>query len=134
VFIHPPKGNRFAAGDQVQVEATIVDSRVDMTIAGVSDMTQSETKIVTMADGRKRMIESGPSLQPKVVIKRSNGEIVVQGDMPFGWNGVCTYSWQVPENLKLNGDQETFTVTVTYDTRDLYGSVSARREFTVCRN
>jgi len=40
----------------------------------------------------------------------------------------------VPEDLKLNGDQETFTVTVTYDTRDLYGTVSAKREFTVCRN
>ena len=84
VFIHPAKGSRFAAGDQVRVEAVIVDSRLDMMITGISDMTQSETKIVTMADGRKRMIESGPGLQPKVVIKRSNGEIVAEGDMPFG--------------------------------------------------
>lgn len=83
-FIRPPKGSRFAPGDQVQVEAVIVDSRLDMVIAGISDMTQSETKMVTMADGRKRMMESGPSLQPKVVIKRSSGQIVAEGVMPFG--------------------------------------------------
>jgi hypothetical protein len=31
----------------------------------------------------------------------------------------------VPSDLKLSGDQETFTVTVTYDTQILYGKFDA---------
>lgn len=134
VFIHPPKGSRFAAGDQVQVESVLVDPRLDTTIICVSDMTQSETKIVTTPDGRKRMMESGLLLQPKIVITRSNGEVVAQGDMPFGWNGVCAYSWGVPKDLKLNGKEETLTISVTYDTRELYGTVAGSRQFTVYRD
>ncbi len=134
VFIRPAEGSRFTAGDQVRFEAVIVDSSLGMVIAGVSDMTQSETKIVTMADGRKRMMESGPQLQPKVVIQRTNGEIVAEGDMPLGGGGTCAYSWQVPGDLKLDGEQETFTIRVIYDTRELYGKVEASRQFSVCRN
>jgi hypothetical protein len=37
----------------------------------------------------------------------------------------------VPEDLKLDGDQETFTVQVTYETYELYGTVTGTREFTV---
>jgi hypothetical protein len=40
----------------------------------------------------------------------------------------------VPDDLKLTGDQETFAITVTYDTRELYGVVTATREFTIGRN
>ncbi|MEN6333981.1 MAG: hypothetical protein ABFE01_06940 [Phycisphaerales bacterium] len=134
VFIHPPNASRFAAGDQMRVEAVLADSGLDMTIAGISDMTQSETKVVTMADGRKMMMESGPSLQPKVVVKRSNGDVVAQGDMPFGWNGVCAYSWGVPKDLKLDGKEETFTIFLTYDTGELYGTVTGSRQFTVYRD
>jgi len=37
----------------------------------------------------------------------------------------------VPENLKLSGNEETFTVTVTYDTQELYGTVVGSREVTI---
>jgi hypothetical protein len=47
---------------------------------------------------------------------------------------VCAYSWRVPEDLRLGGNEETFTVEVVYDTHELYGTVTARREFTICRN
>jgi hypothetical protein len=53
--------------------------------------------------------------------------------MPFGWNGVCAYSWRAPEDLKLDGDQETFAIQVTYDTYELYGTVTGTREFTVSK-
>ncbi len=33
------------------------------------------------------------------------------------------YSWRVPEDLKLDGDQETFTIQVIYETYELYGIV-----------
>jgi hypothetical protein len=40
---------------------------------------------------------------------------------------------QTPRDLKLDGNQETFTITVAYDTRSLYGTVSGSREVTICR-
>jgi hypothetical protein len=40
----------------------------------------------------------------------------------------------VPKDLRLSGNQETFTIMVTYDTRDLYGTVVGKREITVVRD
>jgi hypothetical protein len=40
----------------------------------------------------------------------------------------------VPEDIELNGKEEEFTITVNYDTKQLYGKVSAQREFTVYRD
>jgi hypothetical protein len=37
----------------------------------------------------------------------------------------------VPEDLQLTGDKETFTITVTYDTQELYGTVIGKRRFTI---
>jgi hypothetical protein len=34
----------------------------------------------------------------------------------------------VPKDLKLAGKSETFSVTVRYDTQDLYGKVEASRK------
>jgi hypothetical protein len=41
--------------------------------------------------------------------------------------------WQVPRDLKLDGNQETFTIEVVYDTRQLYGTMKARRQVVVHR-
>jgi hypothetical protein len=40
----------------------------------------------------------------------------------------------VPNDLKLNGNEETLTITVTYDTRELYGTVTGTRQLTIHRN
>jgi hypothetical protein len=37
----------------------------------------------------------------------------------------------VPNDIKLSGKQETFTITVRYDTHELYGKVDAKRTITV---
>jgi hypothetical protein len=37
----------------------------------------------------------------------------------------------VPKDLKLSGKSETFTVTVKYDTLNLYGKVEASRPVVV---
>jgi len=37
----------------------------------------------------------------------------------------------VPKDLKLNGNEETFNINVTYDTQKLYGKVSATRQFVI---
>ena len=39
----------------------------------------------------------------------------------------------MPTNLKLTGNEETFTVQVLYDTLELYGKVNASRTITVAR-
>jgi len=36
--------------------------------------------------------------------------------------------------MELDGDGETFTITVTYDTKELYGTVIGRRELVVVRD
>jgi len=40
----------------------------------------------------------------------------------------------VPEDFKLDGNEETLTITVTYDTQELYGTVVGKREMVVVRN
>jgi hypothetical protein len=37
----------------------------------------------------------------------------------------------VPENLKIDGSEETLTIKVVYDTKKLYGNVTAERKFVV---
>jgi hypothetical protein len=37
----------------------------------------------------------------------------------------------VPEDIKLAGESETFTITVRYDTLELYGKVEGSRAFEV---
>jgi hypothetical protein len=37
----------------------------------------------------------------------------------------------VPEDLKLNGDEEELTVMVTYETQKLYGQVSTQRKIKI---
>ncbi len=34
----------------------------------------------------------------------------------------------MPRDLKLSGDEETFTATVTFDMKNLFGKVDATRE------
>jgi hypothetical protein len=37
----------------------------------------------------------------------------------------------VPTDLEIDGDEEELTVTVTYQTRKLYGKVTAQRKITI---
>jgi hypothetical protein len=40
----------------------------------------------------------------------------------------------VPTDLKLNGNEETFTIQVLYDTQELYGKVTGMRQVVICRD
>jgi hypothetical protein len=40
----------------------------------------------------------------------------------------------VPDNLKINGNEETFNVQVQYDTLELYGKVTATRQVIIYRD
>jgi len=83
VFVHPRKEDRLTPGDEVRVEAVLVDPVLDALIERLEDVSQSRTNTYTTIDGRQRTFEEGRLLQPKVVVKRA-GEIVDEGVMPFG--------------------------------------------------
>jgi hypothetical protein len=38
----------------------------------------------------------------------------------------------VPKDLKLDGPKETVKITVTYDTKSLFGKIVATREIAIC--
>jgi hypothetical protein len=40
----------------------------------------------------------------------------------------------VPTDLKLNGNEETFTIRVLYDTQELYGKVTGTRQIVIYRD
>ena len=75
MFASPAKDHRVKAGEKLSVEAVLVDPVLDAMIRGLDDTTRKMTK-----GGSERDL----SLDPKVTITRSDGEIVAQGDMPFG--------------------------------------------------
>ncbi|MEN6427499.1 MAG: hypothetical protein ABFE13_19265, partial [Phycisphaerales bacterium] len=83
VFVHPRRKDRPTPGDEVRVEAVLVDPVLDAMVQRLEDMAQSETRTYTMLDGRQRTFETGLVLQPRVVVKRG-GEILAEGVMPFG--------------------------------------------------
>ncbi len=63
VFASPGRNHRLKPGDQLEVKAVLTDPSLDIMF---------------------RSIRKGEQLDPKVVIKRANGEIVAEGVMPFG--------------------------------------------------
>ncbi len=73
-------------------------------------------------------------IKPRVFITRADGQKVAEGAMPFGWDGTCGYSWRVPDKIKINGSQEIFNVKVKFDTKQLYGKVTATRKFVIYKN
>ena len=54
--------------------------------------------------------------------------------MPFGGDGTCGYSWRVPKDLEVKGGREKFTIEVVFDTLELYGKVTARRDIIIFRD
>jgi len=70
MFVHPMKGQRIKPGDQVRVEAVLIDPKLDIMLRRLYQFSSS--------GGRSK------SLDPKVVITRTDGEVVAEGVMPFG--------------------------------------------------
>ena len=63
VFASPARGHRVKPGSDLEVKAVLIDPSLDVMF---------------------RRIGRDDSFNPRVVIKRSNGEIVAEGVMPFG--------------------------------------------------
>lgn len=75
MFASPSKDHRVKTGEKFKVEAVLTDPVLDIMIRGLTDTTRKK---------KTNYGERDFSLDPTVVITRSDGEIVAQGEMPFG--------------------------------------------------
>jgi len=69
MFVQPAKDYRVVRGDELKVEAVLIDPGLDIMLR----------RLYKVPSGGNRI-----SLDPKVVIKRVDGEVVAEGVMPFG--------------------------------------------------
>jgi hypothetical protein len=74
----------FPVGSEITVKAVLVDPVLDIMIRGLSDASRTKTETFKTADGKEQTFSRPQSLDPKVTIARTNGEIVAEGVMPFG--------------------------------------------------
>ena len=102
-------------------------------IFSVLEQNQIKGEIIVVDDNSQdgtdkvvRTVKINKSIYPSVVITRADGEVIAEDD-----SGIFGYTWRVPDDLKINGDEEELTVTVTYDTQKLYGEVSAQRKIKI---
>ena len=84
LFTQPQAGARVRAGDEVRVEAVLVNPVLDIAIRSLTDPTRTRREPFKLPDGRESMVFRRWSYDPNVVITRANGGIVAQGTMPFG--------------------------------------------------
>jgi hypothetical protein len=82
-FLQPEPQQRVALGDDLHVDAALVDPVLDLLIRGIEDMTHPEPEALRRPRGI-RARERGAPLEPTVVIRRANGDKVVQDGMRFG--------------------------------------------------
>ena len=81
MFTSPAKAQRVRLGEELEVKAVLIDPKLDIMIRGLEDTTRKQTQT---PDGRPLNYQRNLSLDPKVLITRTNGEKVAEGVMPFG--------------------------------------------------
>jgi hypothetical protein len=72
LFASPAQSRRIKLGEELTVNAVLVDPALDVMVRDLSDTTRKDSHGQDL------------SLDPKVTIARANGEIVGEGVMPFG--------------------------------------------------
>ena len=86
IFTKPKKrGQSFGLGSEIAIAAVLIDPKLNVMIRGMDDTSAKVEEDIKDADGNvvtKRTKDK--SLDPTVVIARSDGEIVAEGVMPFG--------------------------------------------------
>lgn len=81
MFTSPTNSQQVKPGDTLLVAAVLVDTKLDMMIRRLDDASRKQTKD---AEGKALGYERNLSLDPTVIITRTNGEKVAEGVMPFG--------------------------------------------------
>jgi hypothetical protein len=84
IFEEPKATQRLLRGTDIRVKAVLIDPVLDIMIRGLTIAGLTKTETIKTANGQERTISRPLSLDPRVTIKRANGEIVAEGVMPFG--------------------------------------------------
>jgi hypothetical protein len=85
VFDQPRKDKTtFKRGEEIKFASVLVDPKLDIMIRGLDDTSVKVDKEYKNTDGQVFTVKRNKSLDPKVVISRTEGEIVAEGVMPFG--------------------------------------------------
>ena len=84
VFTEPVADRLIRRGQEILIKAVLVDPVLDLMIRRLQDTGQITTETYKASDGTERTYQRPLSLDPKVTITRTNGEIVAEGVMPFG--------------------------------------------------
>ncbi len=86
VFDQPPKStSSFSRGQEIKFAAVLIDPKLDIMIRGLDDTSVKVDKEYKDADGKViHTAKVDKSLDPNVVITRTDGQTVAEGVMPFG--------------------------------------------------
>jgi hypothetical protein len=127
IFSHPSmRKTTFSRGDVIEFTTILIDPKLDITIETLYDTSIKVNKQYKDRDGMVHTFKVNKSLDPNIVIARADGEVIFEDvSSPHG------YKWRVPNDLKINGDEEELIVTVTYETQKLYGKVTAQRKIKI---
>jgi hypothetical protein len=83
-FLRPARNEPLFLGQEMRVEAVLVDPVLNIMIRGLNDLTRTEKRTYKTPDGQEHSSDWSPSLDPKVTIARADGQIIAEGTMPFG--------------------------------------------------
>lgn len=85
IFPSPANNRRIKVGEELAVEALLIDPKLDIMIRDIDETVRTETGESSSAEsGRRAVTEQRKPLEPQVLITRANGEKVAEGVMPFG--------------------------------------------------
>jgi hypothetical protein len=84
VFTEPVADRLVARGQEIMIKAVLLDPVLDIMVRRLNDTAHSKTETFKTPDGKEQTYTRPLSLDPKVTVTRSNGEIVAEGVMPFG--------------------------------------------------
>ncbi len=84
MFATPAKDQTYKPGDEIEVNAVLIDPKLTIMIRGLTDTSRTEDKTTEMGDGRTTTYKQPVSLDPIVTITNAAGKQIAEGPMPFG--------------------------------------------------
>jgi hypothetical protein len=84
MFASPAKEQTYQPGDEIKVNAVLIDPKLTIMIRGLTDTSRMEEKTVDQGDGRTTTYKQPASLDPTVTITNGAGKQIAEGPMPFG--------------------------------------------------
>ena len=85
MFTSPAANETVLAGDEIDIEAMLVDPVLDVMVTDIRDTTRKEREYeYTDENGENVTVQRYASLNPTVTITSAAGKQVASGEMPFG--------------------------------------------------